>query len=87
MSNCKYHIVPAYLSDLEQVAKDIADMPYDKVGEFFYHLEKKLSIDSQKDKEGGRIILACNLKKCENQARLMKNQFDIIWKICEPHMF
>jgi hypothetical protein len=31
IGNCSKHIVPEYLSNLEQVANDILDMPYDKV--------------------------------------------------------
>lgn len=86
MSNCKNHIVPEYLSDLEKVATDLADMPYDKLSEFFGHLEKKVMKDSVKDGEDGRRRLSLLLSRTSHQIKMIKEQFDRIWELCKPYM-
>ena len=86
MSDCSKHKVPEYLSDLEKVATDISDMPYDKVAEFFEHLEKKIYKDSIKDGDGGRIRLSLLLSRTSHQISIIKIQFERIWELCKPYM-
>ena len=86
MSDCSKHIVPEYLSNLEQVANDLADMPYDKLVEFFGHFEKKVMIDSKKDGEGGRVQLSVLLSRASFSLSVVKIQFQDIWKLCKPFM-
>jgi hypothetical protein len=84
--NCKKHIVPEYLCDLKQVATDLADMPYDKVSEFFNHLTEKLGKDADNDHNGGRYRLSILLSSTWSQSKEMKEMFEKIWKLCEPYM-
>lgn len=86
MSDCSKHIVPEYLQDLEKVSKDLADMPYDKVVEFFGYFEKKLLKDSENDIKGGRKRLSLLLNRSAFNVRILKENFERIWKICKPNM-
>jgi hypothetical protein len=84
--NCSKHIVPEYLTDLEKVATDLADMPYDKLSEFFEHFTVKLSKDADNDHDGGRYRLSILLTSAWIQSIEMKDVFQKIWKLCEPYM-
>jgi len=86
MGDCSKHIVPEYLSNLEQVAEDILDMPYDKVAELFGYMEKKSMKDSNKDGEGGRTQLSLELSRTSFSISIVKEHFQRIWKLCKPYM-
>ena len=84
--NCKHHIVPEYLSDLNKTAQDLADMPYDKLAEFFYYFKMKLLIDSENDGKGGHPTLSNGLLKTSLKSEELEEEFNKIWKICKPYM-
>jgi hypothetical protein len=85
-SNCKKHIVPDYLKDIRKVAEDISNMPYDKVVEFFKHMENKLKKDADNDYEGGRFKLETQLRHAAFWSFKIRKTFEKIWEICEPYM-
>lgn len=87
MSNCKNkHKVPEYLSDLEQVANDLGDMPYDKLSEFFGYLQIKIKKDSENDNNGGRLRLSLLLSRASFTLTILEDQFKKIWELCKPYM-
>lgn len=85
-SNCSKHKVPEYLQDLEKVATDLADMPYDKLVEFFDHLQKKLSKDSDRDHELGHYRLSILLSNSYLNVIELRDTFKKIWNLCEKYM-
>jgi hypothetical protein len=85
-SNCSKHKVPEYLKDLGQVASDIADMPYDKVVEFFDHLALKLEFDAENDRKGGRVRLFILLRHAAFRVGEARESFEKIWDLCKPYM-
>lgn len=84
--NCSKHIVPEYLQDLRQVAIDIADMPYDKLMDFFHFLSLKIRQDGDKDIAGGRDQLGIELNKLATEINGARFITEKIWNICEPYM-
>ena len=86
MSDCSKHKIPEYLSNLEQVANDIGDMPYDKLAEFFGHLQIKIRKDSENDGRGGRTRLSLLLNRTSFNISIIQDQFRKIWEICKPYM-
>jgi hypothetical protein len=86
MSDCSKHKVPEYLNNLEQVANDIGDMPYDKVSEFFGYLQIKIQKDSENDGKGGRHRLSILLGRAAFNISTIRDQFIKIWELCKPYM-
>lgn len=84
--NCKNHIVPDYLCDLNQVATDLADMPYDKLSEFFNCFMLKIAKDADNDYDDERYKLAMLLTHAEIYSEKLRDEFREIWKLCEPYM-
>lgn len=84
--NCEKHKVPEYLCDLKLVATDLADMPYDKLSEFFEHFTEKMAFDANNDFDGERFQVAEYLTHAEIYSEKMKFVFEKLWKICEPYM-
>ena len=84
--NCAKHKVPEYLLNLEQVANDIADMPYDKVAEFFGYLSEKVKADAVNDWNGGRAKLGVALLLVSLTTTRVKAIFEEAWAICKPFM-
>ena len=86
MSDCKEHKVPEYLRNLEQVANDIGDMPYDKVSVLFGYLQIKIQKDAENDGKGGRKRLSLLLSRTSFNLSVIQDQFRKIWQLCKPHM-
>lgn len=86
MSDCSKHKVPEYLSDLEKVATDIGDMPYDKVVEFLRHLQIKIQKDADNDGKGGRQRLSILLGRAAFKISILQDHFNKIWELCKPYM-
>lgn len=84
--DCSNHIVPEYLQDLKKVAIDIANMPYDKVEEFFKHYKEKMEIDSDNDFDGERFRVSFLLSQAEIHSDKLESIFNELWKICKPYM-
>ena len=72
-----------YLDDL---ARDIADMRYDKILLFLRFLSKCIIVDGKKDKKAGRAKLAKLLSDCGEDIAISADRMEEIWELCEPYM-
>ncbi|MCK9595770.1 hypothetical protein M0R19_01125 [Candidatus Pacearchaeota archaeon] len=78
--------VEKYSGTLEELAKDIINMRYDSVAEFFEYLSEKLIADSINDYHRGRKQLSNKLLSASEKMLGAKEIMDSIWKICKEHM-
>lgn len=75
-----------YKGDLAKLAREIADMRYDKIVFLLKVLSVCISADSEKDREGGREKLANLLDKFSEDIELSADRMEEIWELCEPYM-
>ena len=78
--------VDKYDGDLESLAKDIANMRYDKVAEFVSHLNRDLYRQSNGDFKRNRPVLAKRLLLVVNHLRAASAELRKVWMICEKYM-
>jgi hypothetical protein len=84
-NNCEdIRKVPEYLSNLKQVANDIGDMPYEKVVEFFEHLQTKIKKDSESISDK-KMRLSLLLERAAFNLYVDQDQFKKICEICKEY--
>ena len=75
-----------YDGTLEDLAKAIGNLSYDKTAEFIEKLADDIERQADADYERGRIKLAKRLYKTADNLYKSKKEMDFAWKICEPYM-
>ncbi len=78
--------VDKYNGYLDDLARDIANMRYDKILLFLRFLSKCITVDGEKDKKAGRTKLAKLLDDCGEDIALSADRMEEIWELCEPYM-
>ncbi|MFA6338475.1 MAG: hypothetical protein WCW87_00215 [Candidatus Paceibacterota bacterium] len=78
--------VEGFDGTLEELAQKVGRMRYDKVAEFFGHLEREIERQSEGDLKRGRVQLSELLKKGAMKLIDLKKHFEKIMKLCEPYM-
>ncbi len=71
---------------LTTLAREIADMRYDKIVFLLRTLSVCIAVDSGKDDEAGRKKLSKLLDKFSEDIDLSADRMEEIWKLCEPYM-
>ena len=86
MKTCSKHT--STVGDLSnpELAKQIGDLRYDSLIELFNALSKKFEMDSEADRDRGRLKLASHLLSISTKFKSMEIEMSEIWKICEPYM-
>ena len=72
-----------YLDDL---ARDIADLRYDKILLFLRFLSECIIKDGIKDGKAGKKKLAKLLSDCGEDIAISADRMSEIWDLCEPYM-
>jgi len=78
--------VESYNGTLEDLAKAIGNMSYDKTAEFIEKLADDIERQADEDYKRGRIKLASKLYKTIYELRKAKKEMNLAWKICQPYM-
>lgn len=78
--------VRGYRGTLEELARSIGEMRYDKIAEVLRHLAEDLERQSKGDAARGRTKLAAMLRENSAQLHLAREQMEKIYKLCEPYM-
>jgi predicted GNAT family acetyltransferase len=78
--------VAQYPGSLEELAKDIAQMRYDAVAEFFGYFAREIQKQEEADKERGREQLSVKLGNSAHFLDELVEEISAAWKICKPHM-
>ena len=78
--------VEGWEGSLEELAKAVGNMRYDKVSEFIEALGEDIKRQAAGDKKKNKNKLAKNLIRVYNRLRNVKEEMDKAWKICEPYM-
>lgn len=78
--------VEGYEGSLEELARAIGKMRYDKIAEVLKYLAEDLERQSEGDRAAGRAKLAAMLHEVSGQIGVAKEQMDKIWNLCEPYM-
>ena len=78
--------VEGYDGPLENLARAIGKMRYDKIAEVLKYLAEDLERQSRGDKAKGRAKLATMLHEVSTQIGVAKEQVDKIYTLCEPYM-
>lgn len=78
--------VEKYNGTLEELAKAVGNMKYDKTAEFIERLADELLRQAKGDYEKGRTKLAYRLRKTATRLYNSKKDMDKVWEICEPYM-
>ncbi len=71
---------------LEDLAKAVGNMSYDKVSEFLEKLAEDIERQADADYQRGRVKLSSKLYKTSKRLHRSKNSMDEAWKICKPYM-
>jgi RecB family endonuclease NucS len=71
---------------IEECASAIGKMRYDKVAEFFGHLEKELLRQAEGDKKRGRLLLSAYLTIATHLLEKSRKQLERIFSMCRPFM-
>ena len=78
--------IDKYNGTLEELARDIADLRYDVMGDLLNHLAYEISIDQKKDFDNKRYQLSnglYDLSACLNESQKICGK---VWDICKRHM-
>jgi hypothetical protein len=75
-----------YNGTLEDLAKAIGNMSYDKTAEFIEDLAKDIGRQANEDCKKGRIKLSSKLYRTAKKLYQSKKSMEDVWKICEPYM-
>ena len=82
--------VPKHKSNIgmsnSDLASSIGNLKYDSTIELFHELSNKFKIDSDADRNRGRLKLSHHLLNISIKFKEMENEMIDIWKICEPFM-
>ncbi len=87
MSEKKHPLsVERYPDSLEDLAKDIKNMRYDKFAEFLSYLAKHVKDEADKDLANGKPKLSTKLYLASEYLSLTQERIDSAWKISEPYI-
>ena len=75
-----------YAGTLQDLARDIANLRYDKIVEFLGYLATEINQQAVGDKEKGREQLASALEIAAKLLDKAAHKFEGIWRICEPYI-
>jgi hypothetical protein len=78
--------VENYKGNLDELAKDIANLKYDALVKFLKSLSNKLMEDAMCDLKRGRKNLSGNLLDASCSIEDAKNSIENAWEISEPFM-
>ncbi|MCL5018301.1 MAG: hypothetical protein M1416_00845 [Candidatus Pacearchaeota archaeon] len=78
--------IEGYNGTLEDLAKEVGNMSYDKTAEFIGKMASNIAKQADEDFKKGKIKLALQLYKTANNLYSAKKEIDLAWKICEPYM-
>ena len=73
-------------NEIEDCARAIADLRYDKLAQFLESLSNHLHKDGVKDGNAGRTQLGKALNESSYQMTCASDSMKEIWDLCEPHM-
>lgn len=86
-NDCKEHKKEVGgISDMEVLAGMIGDLHYEALTLLFVHLKEKITADSFKDKDAGRIKIANSLWEASDHIELAAHHFNDCWQISKPFM-
>ena len=71
---------------LQELAAEVENLRYDKLGEFLSSLSDALVSRAESDRKSGRTRLAVHLCYAGWRIRQAASQVADAWEICEPHM-
>ena len=78
--------VEKYKGNLEELAKDIGKMRYDKARDLLGHLGDDIKRQADADAKKGRKKLAKELYKTADELYEARDAMGKAWKVCEPYM-
>ena len=78
--------VERYTGSLEDLARDVKNMRYDKLTEFLCYLAAQVKSEADKDMANGKPRLASKLYLASNYLSRSQEEIDSAWKISEPYM-
>lgn len=78
--------VEGFEGPLEELAKNIGNMTYDRVEEFIGELADDIKRQADADSARGRKNLARELYATAEILYWAKTNMGLVWKICEPYM-
>lgn len=78
--------VEGFEGSLDELAKAIGNMNYDKTASFIEKLAADINRQADADLSRGRKKLASELYATANELYQAKNKMDLAWKICKPYM-
>lgn len=84
MKHLRY--IEDYSKTLRNLARDIVDMRYDSVAEFFGYLAEELSEDAKNDGKRGRTQLSGKLESAARDSLELQKKMLSIWNLCKKHM-
>ena len=78
--------VPGWSGSLDELARAVGSMRYDKVGEFLLFFQQEIVRQAEGDAKAERNRLSCLLEIHSDYIRLAKNNMDAIWNLCKKYM-
>lgn len=79
-------LVEGYLCSLEDLARSVKNMRYDKLAEFLGYLAAQVKSEAEKDLADGKPKLASKLYLASNYLSRSQEEIDSAWKICKSYM-
>ena len=78
--------VEKYPGSLEDLAKAIGSMRYDKVADFLGYLAQYAEFEAEKDLAGGKVKLPAELFLASKLLYQAQRIYESAWKISKPYM-
>ena len=78
--------VKGFEGSLEELAKNIGNMTYDRTALFIEELAEDIKRQADADLGRGRKKLATQLYETSDKLYQAKDLMNEVWKICEPYM-
>lgn len=78
--------IEKYNGTIKELARDIANLRYDSLEEFLKWLNYEIYVDSEKDKQRGKIQLGKLLRNCSDNISESRLHIIHAWKICKKYM-
>lgn len=72
--------------NLDNLAKAIGNMKYDKLAEFLEHLADDVQRQADNDASNGKTKLSAKLYQVAKHLYEAQEDADSAWKICKPYM-
>ena len=79
-------VVTGYHGSIEQLAKEVCDMRYDKLAEFFQACSLDLKNQAVADANRGRNQLSQKLFRASQTCTELTFQTTAIFELCKPYM-